>query len=258
VTGEPKHSADEPVVRDKRRIDPVTGQVRRPAAGTGSQAASAATPAAPSGTEPAAKAGSVPGNAAPVDELADVEGLVRQLAQEVETLRVRLAERTTDLQRLQAEYANYRRRVERDRLVVREIAMSSVLAELLPALDDIGRARDHGELEGGFKSVAESLESTVAKLGLMRFGEKGEAFDPTVHEALMHRYSTEVKEPTCVEILRPGYRVGDRVIRPAQVTVAEPDPDAEGLVGDDPGQPSQSDQLSQLGQPDPSEHLDQS
>ena len=97
-----------------------------------------------------------------------------------------LAERTADLQRLQAEYANYRKRVERDRMAVREQALANVLAELLPVLDDIGRAREHGELSGGFKSVAESLESAVAKLGLVQLGEKGEPFDPVMHEALMH------------------------------------------------------------------------
>ncbi len=133
-----------------------------------------------------------------------------------------LAERTADLQRLQAEYANYRKRVERDRIAVREQALANVLNELLPVLDDIGRAREHGELSGGFKSVAESLESIVAKLGLTSYGENGDVFDPTLHEALMHEYSDEVTEPTCVRILQPGYRVGDRIIRPARVAVAEP------------------------------------
>jgi molecular chaperone GrpE len=133
-----------------------------------------------------------------------------------------LAERTADLQRLQAEYANYRKRVERDRIAVREQALANVLNELLPVLDDIGRAREHGELSGGFKSVAESLESIMAKLGLTSYGENGDVFDPTLHEALMHEYSDEVTEPTCVRILQPGYRVGDRIIRPARVAVAEP------------------------------------
>jgi molecular chaperone GrpE len=137
----------------------------------------------------------------------------------------RLAERTADLQRLQAEYANYRKRVERDRLAVREQALASVLVELLPVLDDIGRAREHGELSGGFKSVAESLEAITVKLGLATFGENGDPFDPTLHEALMHEYSGDVSEPTCVRILQPGYMVGDRIIRPARVAVAEPGDD---------------------------------
>jgi len=137
-----------------------------------------------------------------------------------------LAERTADVQRIQAEYANYRKRVERDRIAVREQALANVLAELLPILDDIGRAREHGELSGGFKSVAESLESTVAKLGLVSYGEKGEPFDPMIHEALMHSYSDQVSEPTSVQILQPGYKVGDRILRPARVAVAEPGGDS--------------------------------
>ncbi|MFE2722020.1 nucleotide exchange factor GrpE [Kitasatospora sp. NPDC059327] len=135
-----------------------------------------------------------------------------------------LAERTADLQRLQAEYQNYRKRVERDRLTVREIAVSNILESLIPVLDDIGRAREHGEVTGGFKSVAESLETVVAKLGLQQFGKEGEPFDPTMHEALMHSYSSDVTEDTCVQILQPGYRIGERIIRPAMVAVAEPQP----------------------------------
>jgi molecular chaperone GrpE len=151
----------------------------------------------------------------------------------------RLAERTADLQRLQAEYANYRKRVERDRLAVREQALANVLNELVPVLDDVGRAREHGELVGGFKSVAESLEGIASKLGLTSFGEAGEPFDPMLHEALMHSYSPDVTEPTAVQILQPGYRVGERIIRPARVAVAEPGGDvaepeayAAGAVGD--------------------------
>lgn len=116
-------------------------------------------------------------------------------------------------------------------MAVREQALANVLSGLLPVLDDIGRAREHGELTGGFKSVADSLESTTVKLGLTSFGEKGEPFDPTVHEALTHSFSPEVAEPTCVEILQPGYRVGERILRPARVAVAEPD----GADGEDSG-----------------------
>jgi molecular chaperone GrpE len=139
-----------------------------------------------------------------------------------EVIAARLAERTADLQRLQAEYANYRKRVERDRMAVREQALANVLTELLPILDDIGRAREHGELTGGFKSVAESLEGAAVKLGLTRYGEDGDPFDPKLHEALMHSYSRDVAEPTCVRILQPGYKVADRILRPARVAVAEP------------------------------------
>ncbi|SEK75073.1 nucleotide exchange factor GrpE [Streptacidiphilus jiangxiensis] len=142
----------------------------------------------------------------------------------VADLRKQLAERTADLQRLQAEYQNYRKRVERDRVTVREIAVAAILENLLPVLDDIGRARDHDELTGGFKSVGESLETVVAKLGLQQFGKQGEVFDPQLHEALMHSYSPDVEETTCVQILQPGYKIGDRIIRPARVAVAEPEP----------------------------------
>jgi molecular chaperone GrpE len=138
------------------------------------------------------------------------------------------AVRTADLQRLQAEYQNYRRRVERDRVAVKEVAIANLLTELLPVLDDIGRAREHGELVGGFKSVAESLETVVAKMGLQQFGKEGEPFDPTIHEALMHSYAPDVTETTCVAILQPGYRIGERTVRPARVAVAEPQPGAQG------------------------------
>ena len=134
-----------------------------------------------------------------------------------------IAERPADLQRLLAEYANYRRRVERDREVIRDTAVANVLTNLLPVLDDIGRAREHGELEGGFKSVGEALEATVEKLGLERFGTAGDPFDPTVHEALTHAHSDEVTEATAVEVFQPGYRIGDRVVSPARVAVAEPE-----------------------------------
>ncbi|MER5420968.1 nucleotide exchange factor GrpE [Streptosporangium roseum] len=179
-------SGEEPVIRDNRKIDPETGEVRE----TVKEQADQPAPAA---------------------DLASIE------------LATQLAERTADLQRLQAEYSNYRKRVERDRTVVKEQAVAGVLAELLPVLDDIGRARDHGELTGGFAKVSESLEAATGKLGLSAFGTKGEPFDPTVHEALMHSYSPDVAEPTCVEILQSGYRIGERVLRPARVAVAEPE-----------------------------------
>jgi molecular chaperone GrpE len=148
------------------------------------------------------------------------------LRAQLDQVRTALNERTADLQRLQAEYQNYRRRVERDRIAVKEIAVANLLTELLPVLDDIGRAREHGELVGGFKSVAESLETVAAKLGLQQFGKEGEPFDPLVHEALMHSYSPDVTQTTCVQILQPGYRLGERNLRPARVAVAEPQPGA--------------------------------
>ncbi|MEU6927798.1 nucleotide exchange factor GrpE [Streptomyces sp. NPDC046385] len=178
------------------------------------------TPEEPETTAAAASADQAEG-AAPAGDASDV-ALLAQLDQ----ARTALGERTTDLQRLQAEYQNYRRRVERDRVTVKEIAVASLLTELLPVLDDIGRAREHGELVGGFKSVAESLETVAAKMGLQQFGKEGEPFDPTIHEALMHSYAPDVTETTCVAILQPGYRIGERTIRPARVAVAEPQPGA--------------------------------
>ncbi|HEY6739655.1 MAG TPA: nucleotide exchange factor GrpE, partial [Actinopolymorphaceae bacterium] len=151
-------------------------------------------------------------------------------------LREQIAERVADLQRLQAEYLNYKRRVERDRQLTREVAVAEVLTELLPVLDDIGRAREHGELEGGFKAVAESLEATLGKIGLERYGEVGDPFDPRIHEALMHGYSDDVTEPSASAVLQPGYRYGERVLRPARVAVAEPTeglPATEGSAGSD-------------------------
>jgi molecular chaperone GrpE len=186
-----------PIVRDKRRIDPLTGQMRVPDGPA--DTAGVATEAAPAG--PAAEA--------------------------MSELEAQLAERTSDLQRVQAEFANYRKRVDRDRQAVGEQALASVLFGLLPVLDDIDRAREHGEVEGGFKIVADNLETTLTKLGLVRYGEAGEPFDPTVHEALTHGYSSDVAEPTCAAVLQPGYRVGERVLRPARVAVLEPgEPDS--------------------------------
>ena len=128
---------------------------------------------------------------------------------------------TEDLQRLQADYSNYRKRVDRDRAVAHELAVASVLNELLPILDDLDRARTHGELEGGFKSVAEQIENAVSKIGLLKFGEAGTPFDPQIHEALMHLTSNEVSEVTATEILQKGYKYKERVLRPARVTVTD-------------------------------------
>jgi len=256
----PEETNTGPVIRDLRRIDPATGQVKDPGQGQrgkrpGKHAASkpggspgnspgsgahrtpqpAAPEAPPAGGRAAAPggtgqggAGSGAGDGQPAGPSVDRE------------LMDALAERTADLQRITAEYANYRKRVERDRVAVREQALANVLQSLLPVLDDIGRARQHEELTGGFKSVAESLEAIAAKLGLDSFGEAGEPFDPNIHEALLHSYSPDVTEPTCVEILQPGYRVGERILRPARVAVAEPD-DAGGMSSGPPGAPAEHD-----------------
>ncbi|MFH9858963.1 nucleotide exchange factor GrpE [Streptomyces sp. NPDC017202] len=186
--------------------------------------------ATPEDAEPQADSSSAAAEeSAPAGDANQTVALVAQLDQ----ARKALDERTADLQRLQAEFQNYRRRVERDRIAVKEIAVANLLTELLPVLDDIGRAREHGELVGGFKSVAESLETVAAKMGLQQFGKEGEPFDPTIHEALMHSYAPDVTETTCVAILQPGYRIGERTIRPARVAVAEPQPGAQAAKGDE-------------------------
>ena len=134
-----------------------------------------------------------------------------------------VASLTADLQRLQAEYANYRKRVDRDRITAHEISTSLVVAELLPVLDDIARAEEHGELTGGFKAVADSLINITTKLGLTKFADVNVAFDPQIHEALMHSTSPDVTETTATQILQPGYKFKDRVIRPARVAVTDPE-----------------------------------
>jgi len=182
----PEHPAEPVVIRDKRKIDPVTGEAREvPAEAT----ASAGTPAE--------------------DDVPKAEALL-------------LEERTRDLQRVQAEYANYRKRAERERLAAGDVAVSRVLTELLPVLDDIDRARSHGDLTGGLKAISDQLELILSKLGLVAFGEEGDAFDPTIHEAVMHNESPDVSEPSCTTVMRKGYRHGDRLLRPAMVGVSDP------------------------------------
>lgn len=183
----PDEQEHEPVVvRDNRKIDPVTGQARK----TGAHAA----------PEPP-----VPGEA----NVPKAEALL-------------VEERTRDLQRVQAEYANYRKRAERERLAAGELAVGRTLAELLPILDDLDRAKAHGDLTGGLKAVADKLDAVLTKLGLVAFGEVGDPFDPTVHEAVMHEESDAVTVPTCTTVLRPGYKHGDRLLRPAMVGVTDP------------------------------------
>ncbi|MGR6316515.1 nucleotide exchange factor GrpE [Micromonospora soli] len=139
------------------------------------------------------------------------------------SLRAELDERTRDLQRVSAEYANYRKRVDRDRNLVQEQATGGVLTALLPILDDLDRAREHGDLVGPFGSVAEQLTTALGKFGLTAFGEQGDPFDPTRHEAVAHQTSADVTEPTCVQVMRRGYQLGERLLRPALVAVADPE-----------------------------------
>jgi molecular chaperone GrpE len=203
------------VVNDRRRIDPETGAPRVASPG-------AAQPAAPGAPAPAAPPAA--------DETKQA-----------------LAERTADLQRVTAEYANYRKRVDRDRAATVEAATGAVLAALLPVLDDVDRARQHGDLTGAFKAVADQLEATLEKLGLQPYGEAGERFDPTLHEAVAHQTSAEVTEPTCVAVLRRGYKLGDRLLRVPLVAVAEPAP--EPAVADPADDPTQQPTDQPAGRP---------
>lgn len=145
---------------------------------------------------------------------------------ELARVRTELEERTADLQRLSAEYANYRRRVERDREATVTGAKAQVAGELLTVLDDVERAGAHGDLTGPFKVVADRLTETLTRAGLTGFGEVGDAFDPSVHEAVAHGTSAEVDGPTVTTVMRRGYRFGEKVIRPAMVEVTDHDPDA--------------------------------
>ncbi len=203
-TGEPE--LHEPVViRDKRRVSPF---------GTAGEAGTVPPPP-PAGDEPAS------GEA---QESGEVRTMITQLTTQLE-------ERTADLQRLKAEYDNYRRRAERDRQAGADQATSKVLSGLLATLDDIDRADAHGDLTGPFQTVATGLLTTLTSVGLERYGEPGDPFDPQVHEALVHTFQPGLEGPTCVEIYRSGYRYAGRVLRPAQVVVAEapaPEESADG------------------------------
>ncbi|WP_181775340.1 nucleotide exchange factor GrpE [Amycolatopsis pittospori] len=211
---------EEPVVvRDRRRIDPLTGEVRQAAPAAEPQdgpkhaapAEESAPPAAPA--EPATHAGPGLGDSIVDDSVSVATGLEKELA-----------ERTADLQRLQAEYANYRKRVDRDREQVVSAAKASVVGDLLPLLDDLERAEQHGDLTGAFKAVGEKLVGSLQRSGLEPFGTEGEPFDPSVHEAVQHSTSPEVAGPTVTTVMRRGYRFGERVLRAALVGVTDHEP----------------------------------
>ncbi|EMD25368.1 nucleotide exchange factor GrpE [Amycolatopsis azurea] len=215
---------EEPVVvRDRRRIDPLTGEVRpaAPAAEPQDGPKHAAPSEDPVDTVepvepvPATHAGPGLGDSIVDDSVTVATGLEKELA-----------ERTADLQRLQAEYANYRKRVDRDREQVVAGAKASVIDDLLPLLDDLERAEQHGDLTGAFKAVGEKLVGSLQRSGLEPFGAEGEPFDPSVHQAVQHSTSPDVAGPTVTTVMRRGYRFGERVLRAAMVGVTDHEPGA--------------------------------
>jgi molecular chaperone GrpE len=229
--GTSPNSAEEPEprlhIRDNRRIDPETYEVREPQE-TAAPAARDVTTAA----QDSAEAEQASADQARIAELT-----------------ASLAERTADLQRLQAEYVNYKRRVDRDRDLSRKVTIEGVIKDFLSVLDDVRSAREHEELTGGFKAVAEEIERVTAKYGLETFGQAGDPFDPHIHEALLHAHADDIDGPTCVEILQPGYRIGSRILRPARVAVAEPEPEA--LAESPPATVEESDEVEQAGIDEP-------
>ena len=228
----PEGPAERVVIKDKRKINTVPGsaQTAVPEAAEEANVEVEATEiVAEQQAEPSGAGETVEGEVledvivvgptgATIDERAP-HGIGAELA----ALRTDLDERTRDLQRVTAEYANYRKRVDRDRALVVEQATGNVLGALLPVLDDLDRARDHGDLVGPFSAVADQLTAALTKFGLTVFGAKGEPFDPTRHEAVAHLTSAEVTEPTCIDVMRRGYLLGERLLRPALVAVADPE-----------------------------------
>lgn len=188
--------AEEPVVRDKRRIDPETGEARKAADGS--------------------------------DERLTDEDLARLLEEPVESDGAAKADAASehlhDLKRVQAEYANYRKRVDRDRYVARDLAVAEVITSVLPVLDDLDLAHAHGDLEGSpLELVAQKLRASFERYGLTQIGEKGEVFDPTLHEAIAQLPSKDVTVNTIAEVIQPGYQLGERLLRPAKVAVSVPE-----------------------------------
>ncbi len=192
----PAEREDEPIViRDKRRVG---------TDGPPQTLEEALADAGPAPKEPAAP--TAPAGSAETDKLAQ-----------------ELADRTSDLQRVTAEYANYRKRSDREREALVPMAQAALIAKLLPVLDDIDRADEHGDLTGGFKNVADSLRQALTQAGLEQFGAEGDAFDPQIHQAVAHNPSKDVDSPVIGVVMRKGYRHGDRVLREAMVAVTTPE-----------------------------------
>src|SRR6185312_14315078 len=211
---EEEHQSEPVNFRDNRKIDPETGKVRGAAAGSGDADQAAGTaPAAGADADALAQAEEILNGAEVPAGESVAQGTTSQEAEELRN----------DLLRLQAEYVNYRKRVERDRAVAGEMAVIGVMNSLLPVLDDIDAAREHGDLsDGPFAAIATKLDSVLKTYGLTRIEETGVEFDPNIHEALMQQPDAEVEVDSVSQILRLGYKSGDRVLRAAQVVVAVP------------------------------------
>lgn len=230
-----------PVIRDKRRIDPATGEVRQPAPEPTEPTASddRETPMSDPSDQhkPGDQQDGMPQDPFSAEESAVHDAQVSAAEADAAAERAKAdgehpdtvlaAERLADLQRLQAEYVNYKRRVDRDKVLLKDLGASSVIEALMPVLDEIALARQHGDLGEGtpFASIADKLQQALGRFGLEAYGEVGDEFDPALHEALMH-VEAELPEgattTTVVQVLQPGYRQGDRVLRAARVSVADP------------------------------------
>lgn len=218
---DPERDREVPIVRDRRRVR-MDGTVTTPTE-TDTDRRAEGNAATPTTVDAPAASGTGTGSAA-IDRIDELERMV--------------AERTADLQRSMADFQNYKRRRDRELATSQQQAVTGFVTGLLGVLDDIDRAREHEEMSAGFRSVAEGLEQQVTRAGLTRFGRPGDPFDPTIHEALMHGFSEEVDGPTCTVIVQAGYRVADRVVRPARVMVMDPpmanaEQDAVGQAGRD-------------------------
>lgn len=217
VNGTPEEEQEGLHITDRRRFDPETYQRRE-----ASDAEQSPADPVSAGEDPEVEVEEVEEGEVPADFVVpdDLSGLATDTR--VGELETQVRERTEDLQRLQAEYVNYKRRVDRDRDLARQGGIESVLVDLLEVLDDLRSAREHEDLTGGFKAVAEEIEKITTKYGLVGYGTEGDAFDPQIHEALMHQPAAEGAEhdgPVVSAVLQLGYRLGERVLRPARVAV---------------------------------------
>lgn len=217
-------------VKDNRRIDPKTGEVRASASGPenpgpGPDRGATGAPGSPSGPAGDGARGVIPGEP---EASGTADGAL-------DAARAEVAERTADLQRMAAEYANYRKRADRDKQAAAVAGKATVVAELLAILDDLDRAEEHGDLTGGFKTVADKLTGTLSRLGLAVYGAEGDEFDPNLHEAVQFGTSADVTQPTVTTVLRRGYLFDERVLRAAVVVVTGPEHEGTDGAGDSAG-----------------------